>query len=164
MGWRVQILPAVAAAINDLSASGKLSRKGMLQAYNAVRLLLPVHARHYQQMRYAADPDCFTYLVGFLDRGVWHRFTFHVNDSDAPGLLMVEGMTHAAQPSTASSCLRRFVSGWSPEMRKYLRCSPSSRHHDLQPRQVRLDGIVFARFRFVSRQQPLDMLRDLPPR
>jgi hypothetical protein len=98
MGWRVRILPAVRAAINGLTASGILSRSGMLRAYNAVRIQLPLRARHYRQTRDAADPDCFSYPVGFLDRGVWHRFTFRVNDSATPGLLVVESMKHTAPP------------------------------------------------------------------
>ena len=64
MGWRVELLRAVVEAINGLAGSGRLSRAGAIRAYNALRFLLPHHARHYRQKRYASDADCFCYSVG----------------------------------------------------------------------------------------------------
>jgi hypothetical protein len=98
MGWSVDVRRPVCQAINALCASGALSRRGLIWAYAAVRIELPRKARYYQQDRAAHAPDCFVYRVAFWDRGVWHRFVFHVNDSVQPGLLVVEDMAHDARP------------------------------------------------------------------
>jgi hypothetical protein len=98
MGWTVDVRRPVCQAINSLRASGALSRRGLVWAYAAVRIVLPRKSRFYQPDRAAHAPDCFVYWVGFWDRGVWHRFTFIVNDSLQPGVLVVEEMRHKARP------------------------------------------------------------------
>ena len=94
MGWRTQIREPVCQTLNALCASDRLSRRGLVRAYNSVRLELPKHARRFQAARYVHDPDCFLYPVSFRDKGVWRRFLFYVNDAVEPGLLVVEDVEH----------------------------------------------------------------------
>ena len=51
-------------------------------------------ARQFREKRYGPDRDYFLYPVGFWDKGVWHLFTFYVNDAVEPGLLVVEDVEH----------------------------------------------------------------------
>lgn len=94
MAWRTKILKSVSQTLNALRASDQLSRRGLILAYNAVRLELPKHARRFQPARYAYDPDCFLYPVSFRDKGAWRRFIFYVNDAVEPGSLVVEDMEY----------------------------------------------------------------------
>lgn len=94
MGWQTDIRKAVRQALNALCASGRLSRKGLIHSYNCVRLILPQRARQFRERRYGPDRDYFLYPVGFWDKGVWHLFTFYVNDAVEPGLLVVEDVEH----------------------------------------------------------------------
>lgn len=94
MGWRTKIREPVRRKLNALRASGQLSRRGLIRAYNAARIDLPKHARRFQAARYAHDPDYFTYPVGFMDQGEWRRFVFYVNDAIESGLLVVEDVDH----------------------------------------------------------------------
>ncbi len=94
MGWRVKIYPVVRKGLNGLSSSGTLSRRGLLQCYNALRLDLPQHVRRFQGRRNATDPVYFEYEVRVRDRGSWHWFTFYVNDQAEPGSLLVEDLVH----------------------------------------------------------------------
>ena len=94
MGWRVKVYPIVREELNGLSSSGTLSRRGMLLAYNSLRLELPQQARNFQNRRDPTDLDYFTYKVRFHDRDRWHWFTFYVNDRVEPGLLIVEDLEH----------------------------------------------------------------------
>ncbi len=97
MGWRTKIQKAVSQALNALCASDQLSRRGLIRAYNSVRLELPKQARRFQATRYAHDPDCFRYPVGFRDRGAWLRFVFYVNDTVEAGVLVVEDVEHESE-------------------------------------------------------------------
>ena len=97
MAWRTIIRKPVSQTLNALCASDQLSRRGLIRAYNSVRLELPKHARRFQATRYAHDPDCFLYMVGFRDRAVWHAFLFYVNDIAKPGLLVVEDVEYMAK-------------------------------------------------------------------
>ena len=94
MSWRIKIRKPVSRTLNSLRASDQLSRRGLLRAYNAVRLELPRHARRFQATRYAYDPDCFLYSVSFRDKGAWRRFVFYVNDAVEPGSLVVEDVEY----------------------------------------------------------------------
>jgi hypothetical protein len=90
MAWRTKILEPVNQKLNALRASDQLSRRGLILAYNAVRLELPKHARRLQGIRYAHDAECFLYPISFRDKGEWRRFVFYVNDIVEPGLLVAE--------------------------------------------------------------------------
>jgi hypothetical protein len=90
MAWRTKILEPVIQKLNALRASDQLSRRGLILAYNAVRLELLKHARRFQATRYVYDPNCFVYPISFRDRGEWRRFDFYVNDVVEPGLLVAE--------------------------------------------------------------------------
>jgi hypothetical protein len=94
MAWRTKIQKPVSQILNALTASGQLSRRGMIRAYNAVRLELPKHARRFQTTRYVHDPDCFLYTVNFPDKGVWLRLLFYVNDVVEPGTLVAEDVVY----------------------------------------------------------------------
>ena len=94
MGWRTEIREPVRRQLNALCASGRLSRRGLLRAYNSVRIELPRHACHFRATRHADDPEYFTHPVGFLDQGAWRRFFFYVNDTIETGLLVVEDVGH----------------------------------------------------------------------
>jgi hypothetical protein len=94
MAWRTKIQKPVNQTLNALRASDQLSRRGLIRAYNAVRLELPKHARRFQTIRYIYDPDCFLYTVNFQDKGVWLRLVFYVNDVREPGSLVVEDVEY----------------------------------------------------------------------
>jgi hypothetical protein len=90
MAWRTEIRQPVIRALGALRASGLLSRRGLILAYTSMYTELPKHARRFQTTRYAQDPNCFLYPVSFLDKGAWQRFAFYVNDTETPGVLVVE--------------------------------------------------------------------------
>ena len=98
MGWRVQLGSKVKQGHNGLCSSGALSRRGMILAYNCLWLELPRQARHSQTRRDLTDPDYFIYEVRVYDRGVWHYFTFSVQDEVKRGLLTVADFSHTAIP------------------------------------------------------------------
>jgi hypothetical protein len=93
-GWRVELGSRVKDGINGLCSSGELSRTGMLLAYNSLWLELPRQARYVQNRRDPIDPDYFLYKVRVRDRGVWHHFTFSVQDKVEGGLLYVADLVH----------------------------------------------------------------------
>jgi hypothetical protein len=97
MAWRTKIQKPVSQTLNALRASDQLSRRGLIRAYNAVRLELPKHARRFQAIRYIYDPDYFIYTVNFPDKGGWRRFVFYVNDIREPGSLVVEDVEYKSK-------------------------------------------------------------------
>lgn len=94
MAWRTKVRGPAVRALGALRASGRLSRRGLIRAYDSLYAELPRHARRFQNSRYAHDPNCFLYPVSFLDKGAWQRFTFYVNDVVTPGLLVVEDVDY----------------------------------------------------------------------
>lgn len=98
MGWRVEIDPRVRQGVNALCFSGALSRAGMILAYNSLWLELPRQARRARQNRDPADPNYFRYPVRVYDGGVWHHFTFAVQDKAERNLLYVDDLTHKTGP------------------------------------------------------------------
>ena len=98
MAWRIRILPNVRREINGLHTSGAISRKEWIDVFNALHIELPFRARHLRGNRYAADPDCFRYVVRFRRRGGWDRYKFYVRDTLSPGLLVVEDVDYHAIP------------------------------------------------------------------
>lgn len=94
MAWRVVVGKAVQGDVNGLYRSGVLSRTAWLRAYAALRSRLPEEAHRFRERRYPTDPVYFCYPVRSYDKGVWHSFTFSVNDSDAAGLLVVEDVDY----------------------------------------------------------------------
>ena len=98
MAWRVELSDSVEKSINGLYQSGALTRAGLLHAYNAVRINLPLLARRFQDVRDPSDPDYFLYAVRNYDKGAWHHYIFYVNDAQEPGVLIVEDMEHEGGP------------------------------------------------------------------
>jgi len=91
MNWHVIVRTKISQAIGRCG----LSRQGLIRVYARVYGELPARADQLRRRRDPADPDYFLYRFALRDAGIWHTFSFRVDDVSAPSYLFIKEVKHS---------------------------------------------------------------------